>query len=77
MSNADPSSRGRGRPKGRKSDPAYVPLTGRVRRETALKVKHYILDHDMPIGDLLQRLLDDFLRMMMMMEILRVTGWHK
>lgn len=53
--------RGRGRPKGKTSDPNYTTLTTYIRVETYKELKKRCVDLDMEMSEVVQQLLDDWL----------------
>lgn len=54
--------RGRGRPKGKKSDPDYTQIAPYIRLDTYRAMRHRLIDSDMEISELIQELLDRWLR---------------
>lgn len=54
--------RGPGRPRGKRSDPKFIFLGGYIKRTTYRAVKRRLLREDMEISELLQILLDKWLK---------------
>jgi hypothetical protein len=53
--------KGRGRPKGKKSDPDYTTLTAYIKVTTYKALKKRCVDLDVQMSEVVQRLLDDWL----------------
>jgi len=61
LSNTQPS-KSPGRPKGKRSDPHYTQVTSYVRKETYKQVKRELLDDEREFSELVQQLLEEWLR---------------
>lgn len=60
---SEPPKRGRGRPKvGKRSDPDYVQVTAYIREDTHKSVKKQLIDESQDFGELIQDLLEGWLR---------------
>lgn len=53
--------RGRGRPKGKKSNPEYITLTTYIKVKTYKELKKRCVDLDMEMSEVVQELLEDWL----------------
>lgn len=53
--------RGRGRPKGKKSNPEYTRLMVYVRKDTLKATKKRLIDLEMEASELVQQLLEEWL----------------
>ncbi len=61
MAEQEQQKPGRGRPKGKKSDPNYTTVTAYIKVETYKALKKRCVDIDMDMSEVIQRLLEDWL----------------